>query len=89
MSGRPLGIELLTAARAVELRKGLKPAKATQAVITELRKVVDPIGPDRFFISGVRESKLGNQRGQSGKGCKISCCLFNLTSFIPCCDLKN
>ncbi len=44
-----LGIELLTAARAIELRKGLKPAPATAAVIAELRKVVDPIGPDRFL----------------------------------------
>ena len=44
-----LGIELLTAARAVELRKGLTPSKATAAVISELRKVVDPIGPDRFL----------------------------------------
>ena len=44
-----LGIELLTAARAIELRKGLKPAAATAAVIAELRKVVDPIGPDRFL----------------------------------------
>jgi histidine ammonia-lyase len=44
-----LGIELLTAARAIELRKGLKPAPATAAVISELRKVVDPIGPDRFL----------------------------------------
>jgi histidine ammonia-lyase len=44
-----LGIELLTAARAIELRKELKPSAATAAVITELRKVVDPIGPDRFL----------------------------------------
>jgi histidine ammonia-lyase len=44
-----LGIELLTAARAIELRKGLKPAAATAAVITELRKVVGPIGADRFL----------------------------------------
>jgi histidine ammonia-lyase len=44
-----LGIELLTAARAIELRKGLKPAAATAAVIAELRKVVGPIGADRFL----------------------------------------
>ena len=44
-----VGIEYLTAARAIELRKGLKPAPATAAVITELRKVVGGVGPDRFL----------------------------------------
>jgi histidine ammonia-lyase len=53
-----LGIELLTAARAIELRKGLKPAAATAAVIAELRKVVDPIGPDRFLSPEMEAAAL-------------------------------
>jgi histidine ammonia-lyase len=53
-----LGIELLTAARAVELRKGLAPSRATSAVIAELRKVVDPIGPDRFLSPELAKASL-------------------------------
>jgi histidine ammonia-lyase len=62
-----LGIELLTAARAVELRNGLKPAKATEAVITELRKVVDPIGPDRFLSPELEQASLLIKEGRAVK----------------------
>jgi histidine ammonia-lyase len=62
-----LGIELLTAARAVELRKGLKPAKPTQAVISELRKVVDPIGPDRFLSPELEQASLLIKEGRAVK----------------------
>ena len=65
-----LGIELLTAARAVELRKGLKPAKATQAVITELRKVVDPIGPDRFLSPEMERATLVIKEGRAVNAAK-------------------
>jgi len=65
-----LGIELLTAARAVELRKGLKPAKATQAVITELRKVVDPIGPDRFLSPEMERATLVIKEGKAVRAAK-------------------
>jgi histidine ammonia-lyase len=65
-----LGIELLTAARAVELRKGLKPAKATQAVITELRKVVDPIGPDRFLSPEIERASLVIKDGRAVNAAK-------------------
>ena len=44
-----LAIELVTAARAIEMRTGLQPAAATGRVITELRKVVSGVGPDRFL----------------------------------------
>jgi histidine ammonia-lyase len=44
-----LAIELVTAARAIEMRTGLQPAAATGRVITELRKVVEGVGPDRFL----------------------------------------
>ncbi len=46
---RILAIELVTAARAIELRTGLEPAAATGRVIAELRKVVPGVGPDRFL----------------------------------------
>lgn len=46
---RILAIELVTAARAIELREGLKPAPATARVVAELRKMVPGVGPDRFL----------------------------------------
>ncbi|MFM2364847.1 MAG: hypothetical protein RLY79_516 [Actinomycetota bacterium] len=46
---RILAIELVTAARAIELREGLSPSPATGRVIKELRKVVPGVGPDRFL----------------------------------------
>jgi histidine ammonia-lyase len=44
-----LAIELVTAARAIELRAPLQPAAATAAVIAELRRTVAGPGPDRFL----------------------------------------
>jgi histidine ammonia-lyase len=44
-----LAIELVTAARAIELREGLNPSPATGRVVEELRKVVPGVGPDRFL----------------------------------------
>ncbi len=46
---RILAIELVTAARAIELREGLNPSPATGRVVKELRKVVPGVGPDRFL----------------------------------------
>jgi histidine ammonia-lyase len=44
-----LAIELLTAARGIELRAPLTPAPATNAVIEALRRHVAGAGPDRFL----------------------------------------
>ena len=44
-----LAIELVTSARAIEFREGLAPSPATARVISELRKTVQGIGPDRFL----------------------------------------
>jgi histidine ammonia-lyase len=44
-----LAIELVTAARAIELRAPLQPAAATAAVIVQLRRTVAGPGPDRFL----------------------------------------
>lgn len=47
---RILAIELVTAARAVELRAPLKPAPITGQLIAKLRKAgVEGVGPDRFL----------------------------------------
>ncbi len=46
---RILAIELVAAARAIELRGPLEPAPATAAVIATLRESVAGVGPDRFL----------------------------------------
>ena len=46
---RVLAVELVTAARGIELRAPLRPAPATGAVIATLRSVVPGPGPDRFL----------------------------------------
>ncbi len=46
---RVLAIELLTAARALDLRAPLQPAPATAAVLAGLRRTVEPPGPDRYL----------------------------------------
>jgi histidine ammonia-lyase len=47
--GRVLAVELLTAARALDLRAPLRPAPATAAVVTELRRSVPGPGIDRYL----------------------------------------
>lgn len=47
--GRVLAIELLTAARAADLRAPLKPGAATGAVHDAIRAVVEGPGPDRYL----------------------------------------
>jgi len=44
-----IGIELVTASRAVEMRAPLKPAPRTGKVIAEFRKTVPGVGPDRYL----------------------------------------
>ena len=46
---RVLAIELLTAARALDLRAPLTPAPATAAVVAGLRETVEGPGPDRYL----------------------------------------
>jgi histidine ammonia-lyase len=50
---RVLAIELLSAARALDLRAPLSPAAATGAVTAGLRAAVDGPGPDRFLAPEV------------------------------------
>lgn len=44
-----LAIEILTAARALDLRTPLRPGPATGAVVAKLREAVPPPGPDRHL----------------------------------------
>ncbi|XRQ16700.1 histidine ammonia-lyase [Actinomadura welshii] len=44
-----VGIEILTAARALDLRTPLRPGPATAAVVAKLREAVPPPGPDRHL----------------------------------------
>ncbi|TDC69490.1 histidine ammonia-lyase [Actinomadura sp. GC306] len=44
-----IGIEILTAARALDLRTPLRPGPATAAVVARLREAVPPPGPDRHL----------------------------------------
>lgn len=46
---RILAIELVTAARAIELRAPLEPSPATKKVMTTLREQVPGPGADRFL----------------------------------------
>ncbi len=48
-----LAIEIMTAARGVELRAPLQPAAATGAAITVLRRKVDGPGPDRILTPDI------------------------------------
>ena len=48
-----LAIEIMTAARGVELREPLQPAAATGAAIRALRQTVDGPGPDRFLAPDI------------------------------------
>ncbi|MEU0565715.1 histidine ammonia-lyase [Nonomuraea sp. NPDC005983] len=46
---RVLAVEVLTAARALDLRAPLRPAPATAAVVAALRETIPGPGPDRFL----------------------------------------
>jgi histidine ammonia-lyase len=46
---RVVAIELVTAARALEMRAPLKPAPVTGVLLAKLRKEVPGVGPDRFL----------------------------------------
>jgi len=50
---RVLAIELLTAARGIDLRAPLEPAPATGAVVRKLRETVPGPGPDRLLAPDI------------------------------------
>ena len=51
-----LGIELLVAAQGIELRAPLKTSPPLAAVMAELRKVVQPLGADRYMAGDLHEA---------------------------------
>jgi histidine ammonia-lyase len=61
--GRVLAIEILTAARALDLREPLTPAPATAAVVARLRRDVPGVGPDRHLAPEVDTAVRGVQDG--------------------------
>jgi histidine ammonia-lyase len=60
---RITAIELLTAARALDLRAPLQPSKVTSAVKERLRKTVAGPGPDRFLSPELEAAVLFVQQG--------------------------
>jgi histidine ammonia-lyase len=50
---RVLAIEVLTASRGIQLRQHLEPARASAAVLAELRRDVAAPGPDRFLAPDI------------------------------------
>jgi histidine ammonia-lyase len=62
---RILAVELVIAARAVDLRAPLRPAPATGALIAELRALVPGPGPDRFLAPELAAAEDLLRRGFS------------------------
>jgi histidine ammonia-lyase len=58
-----LGIELVAASRALELRQPLEPAKATAAAVEFVREDVPGFGTDRFLAPELEAAKLLVQSG--------------------------
>jgi histidine ammonia-lyase len=61
--GRVLAIEILTAARALDLRRPLESAPATAAVVGRLRESVAGPGPDRHLAPEIEAAVRGVQDG--------------------------
>jgi len=55
-----MAIELVAAARAVELRAPLAPAKSTGAIISSLREQIMGMGPDRELSSELEVANLNS-----------------------------
>jgi histidine ammonia-lyase len=60
---RVLAIEILTAARALDLRAPLAPAPATKAVVDALRSTVDGPGPDRWLSPDIDKTVAAVEDG--------------------------
>jgi histidine ammonia-lyase len=61
--GRVLAIEILSAARGLDLRAPLSPAPATAAVVRRLRESVPGPGPDRHLAPEIEAAVRGVQDG--------------------------
>lgn len=63
--GRVLAIELLTAARGIEMRAPLEPGPATGAVVQALREDVPGVGTDRFLAPEIEAAVTLVQTGRA------------------------
>ncbi|HTW21458.1 MAG TPA: histidine ammonia-lyase [Mycobacteriales bacterium] len=64
LAGRVVAIEILTAARAIDLLAPLTPAPATAAVIAALRESVPGPGPDRHLAPEIAAAVVGVRSGE-------------------------
>ena len=69
-TARILAIELVTSARAIEMREGLKPSPATGNVIAKLRTKVGGVGPDRFLSPELEAAVLLVNSGEITKAAR-------------------
>ncbi len=60
---RVLAVEILTAARALDLRAPLSPGPATAAAVASLRTVVPTVGPDRWLAPEIEATVQALQDG--------------------------
>jgi histidine ammonia-lyase len=60
---RILAVELVVAARALDLRRPLRPSPATAAVVDRVRRDVDGPGPDRFVAPELAAAERLIRRG--------------------------
>lgn len=70
---RVLAIELLTAARGIELRQPLRAAPATAAVIDALRARTPGPGPDRFLAPEIEEARQLIATGAARRAAESVC----------------
>jgi histidine ammonia-lyase len=61
--GRVLAIEVMTAARALDLRAPLKPGPGTGAVLDRVRREIEGPGPDRFLSPEIEAVVAALQNG--------------------------
>ncbi|PWB96366.1 histidine ammonia-lyase [Salinibacterium hongtaonis] len=64
---RVLAIEVMTAARGIDMRSPEQPAAISAAVIAELRTVVDGPGPDRFLAAEIEQAVEFVRTGRMGR----------------------
>ena len=67
---RVLAIELLTAARALDLRRPLEPAPATAAVLAGLRRTVEGPGTDRYLAPEIAAAVAFVASGEAVAACE-------------------
>jgi len=63
---RILAVEYVTAARAIDLRQPIEPARATRAVVALLRSEVPGPGPDRYLAPELGEAEAMLAAGRPG-----------------------